>query len=141
MLEQEPSEFIEKFITVFGEASHNKEKIGIVNSYSTKTGDNCIVIMKDGSNKKYFYETIEKLKAEYPDIQVPYASRIDGISGDGVKMEQHICEKVFSNYTQKSKTFYKNNKGEAIFGNYDDFIQSQKEGLLLDTIDNKMYIN
>ena len=141
MLEQEPSEFIEKFISIFGEASHNKEKIGIVNSYSTKTGDNCIVIMKDESNKKYFYETIEKLKAEYPDIQVSYASRIDGISGDGVKMEQYISEKVFSNYTQKSKTFYKSNKGEAIFGNYDEFIQSQKEGLLLDTIDNKMYIN
>ncbi|MCX6823022.1 MAG: hypothetical protein NTX91_03410 [candidate division SR1 bacterium] len=141
MLEKKPSEFIEKFSSSFEETSHNKEKIGIVNSYSSKIGDNCMVIMKDGTNKKHFFEAIEKLKSEYPDVEVPYASRIDGISNDGIKIEQHISEKKFSSYIQKDKVFCKNNQGESFLGNYHEIINSHKEGLLLDGIDNKIYLN
>jgi hypothetical protein len=36
MLEKSPSDFIEKFTSLFQEASNNKEKIGMVNSYSSK---------------------------------------------------------------------------------------------------------
>jgi hypothetical protein len=69
--------------------------------------------MKDGTNKKHFFETMEKLKSEYPDIQLPYASRIDGITNDGVQIEQNISEKIFSKYIQKDKVFCKNNQGET----------------------------
>jgi hypothetical protein len=36
MMEKSPSDFIEKFTSFFQEASNNKEKIGMVNSYSSK---------------------------------------------------------------------------------------------------------
>ncbi|MEI6774141.1 MAG: hypothetical protein WCL18_05060 [bacterium] len=36
MMEKKPSDFIETFISFFQEASENKEKIGITNSYSSK---------------------------------------------------------------------------------------------------------
>jgi hypothetical protein len=69
--------------------------------------------MKDGTNKKHFFETIEKLKSEYPDMQLPYASRIDGITKDGIQIEQNISAKIFSTYIQKDKVFCKNNQGEC----------------------------
>ena len=141
MLEKTPSEFIEKFSSSFEEVSHNKEKIGIVNSYSSKIWDNCMVIMKDGTNKKHFFEAIEKLKSEYPDVEVPYASRIDGISNEGIEIEQYISEKMFSCYIQKDKVFCKNNQGDSFLGNYHEIINSHKEWLLLDGIDNKIYLN
>jgi hypothetical protein len=36
MLEKDSSNFIEKFTSLFHEATNNKEKIGMVNSYSSK---------------------------------------------------------------------------------------------------------
>lgn len=141
MMEKKPSDFIETFASFFQEASENKEKIGITNSYSSKIGDNCMVIMKDGTNKKHLFGTIERLKSEYPDIQLPYASRIDGISEDGVMIEQNISEKMFSQYIQKDKVFCKNNQEESFLWNYNDIIHEYREGLLLDTIDNKIYLN
>lgn len=141
MLEKSPSDFIEKFTSLFQEASNNKEKIGMVNSYSSKIWGSCMVIMKDGTNKKHFFETMEKLKSEYPDIQLPYASRIDGITNDGVQIEQNISEKIFSKYIQKDKVFCKNNQGETFLWDYNEIINTHKEWLLLDTIDNKIHLN
>ncbi|MFA6256611.1 MAG: hypothetical protein WC606_05575 [Candidatus Absconditabacterales bacterium] len=141
MLEKDSSNFIEKFTSLFHEATNNKEKIGMVNSYSSKLGGSCLVIMKDGTNKKHFFETIEKLKSEYPDMQLPYASRIDGITKDGIQIEQNISAKIFSTYIQKDKVFCKNNQGECFLGNYNEIINAHKEGLLLDAIDNKIYLN
>jgi len=36
MLERSPSDFIERFVSTFEELAHNKEPIGMVNSYSSK---------------------------------------------------------------------------------------------------------
>ena len=141
MLEREPSDFIEGFTSYFGELSHNKEKIGMVNSYSSKIGWACMVIMKDWTNKKHFYETIEQLKTEYPDIELPYASRIDGISNEWIRIEQNISEKIFSNYIQKDKVFCKNNQGENFLWNYDELVRQHTDWLLLDMIDNKIHLN
>jgi hypothetical protein len=83
--------------------------------------------MKDGANKKHFFETIERLKSDYPDMELPYASRIDGITDDGVKIEQNISERIFSTYIQKDKVFCKNNQGESFLGNYNEIIHEHKE--------------
>lgn len=110
MLEKKPSPFIERFISTYEELSHKEEKIGMVNCYSSKLGGSYMVILREDSNKKHFIETVEKLKTEYPDVQLAYSSRIDGISEDGLQIEQHLHQNIFSPYTQKSKFMYKNNK-------------------------------
>jgi len=141
MLEREPSDFIEKFTSYFLEASYNKEKIGMVNSYSSKLWGSCIVILKDWTNKQHFSEAVKRLKTDYPTMHVHYASRIDGVTEDGICIEQHISDKVFSQYIQKDQVFYKNNQGEAFLGNYNDLLHRHTDGLLLDVIDNKIYLN
>jgi hypothetical protein len=56
-------------------------------------------------------------------------------------MEQYISEGVFSSYVQKNQIYYKDNKGESRIDSYEQILQSEKEGLLLDTINGKIFLN
>jgi len=48
--------------------------------------------MKQGANRKHFFDTLERMKADYPDMVVNYMSRIDGVINDGVVLEQYISQ-------------------------------------------------
>ena len=141
VLERSPSDFIESFISIFHEESKNKEKIGMVNCYSSKKWGSYVIIMKQGANRKHFFDTLERMKADYPDMVVNYMSRIDGVINDGVVLEQYISQWMFSKYTTKDQVYVKTNTGENFLWNYNDIISIHKDGLLLDTIKNKIYLN
>lgn len=49
-----------------------------------------MVIMRHGTGRKYLFDAIEKMKVDYPDVIVNYASWIDGVTDDGVMIEQYI---------------------------------------------------
>lgn len=141
VLERTPSDFMENFISIFHEESKNKEKIGMVNCYSSKRWGSYIVLMKNGINRKYFFDTIEKMKKNYPDMMVNYMSWVDGLSSDGVIIEQYVSQWQFSKYITKDQVYVKTNTGENFLWKYNDILMSQQKGLLLDKINNKIYLN
>lgn len=140
-LEKRTSDFIEKFVSTFENESKNKEKIGMANCYSGKIGWSCIVVMQQWSGRKYFFDAIEKMKSEYPDIVINYMSWADGTTTDWVVLEQHISEGLFSEYIKKDRVYIKTNMWENYLWDYNEILASFKDGLLLDTINNKIYLN
>lgn len=85
---------------------------------------------------------IQKLQEiGYTDACLEYLSWEDGVCGDGVIVEQQISKAIFSKYIQKDKVYYQNNQGENFLGDYNHILASHKDGLLLDMIYNKIYLN
>lgn len=140
ILERTHSDFIENLTSIFHQESKNKEKIWMVNCYSGKVGGSYMVIMRHGTGRKYLFDAIEKMKVDYPDVIVNYASWIDGVTDDGVMIEQYISSWVFSRYTTKDQVYVKTNTGQNYLGEYNDVLSTCKDGLLLDMINNKIYV-
>lgn len=101
-----------------------------------------IFISKFNKSRETIFHVIQKMKEIwYQNITLEYASRLDGASDDGIRIEQWINIWIFSEYIQKDQVYYKDNQGESYIGNYNEILGKNKTGLLLDMMHNKMYLN
>lgn len=69
-----------------------------------------------------------------------YASWRDGYSSDGVRVEQYISEKLYSDYTKEHDVLFSDSSGRSYSGSYDTIIENEKHNILLDTIQGRIYI-
>lgn len=67
------------------------------------------------------------MQEKYPDCMLEYASWIDGNTSDGVIIEQHISNGLFSSYIQKDKVYVKSTIGENYIADYNEIMNSTKE--------------
>lgn len=140
-LVEKQEHFAEDFIYNFKKNQWNNDStLWIRPIYSGKNWGWYMVVMKE-EGRKAFEKTIHDLKEKYPNITIIHASRMDSQNTDWIKINQYIAKWLFSVYVDKNKVFIKTNSGENKTGDYNEIISSEKEGLLLDTIKNKMYRN
>ena len=107
-----------------------------------KTWWSFVFMTKFNKSRKTIEKTLEKLtEIWYNDMSLEYASWLDGTSNDWVKIEQRIENGFFSWYVHKDQVYYKDNKWESFLGDYNTIITKTNNGLLLDMIHNKIYLN
>ena len=85
--------------------------------------------------------TLREIQKSYPNAVIEYCSYLDGISHDGVIIEQFISNEIYSKYIQKNQVMYKNNLGESYIATYNDIMEAEKDGLMIDAISRKIYVN
>lgn len=118
------------------------EILGIFPISTTKIGGSFVFVMKPHKSRNTIMKTIEKLQEIwYTNLRLEYASWLDGTSSDGVRIDQWIDAGIFSKYVQKDQVYYKDSMWESFIGDYNDVLTKNKEGLLLDMIHNKIYLN
>ncbi|MDP2090170.1 MAG: hypothetical protein Q8K30_01110 [Candidatus Gracilibacteria bacterium] len=140
LLENQNS-FAEDFIFYFRKnRSHSDEKIGIMPTASGKIGGGYVIVTKLGLSRNTLEKTISDLRYLYPNIEVEYSSFIDGSTNDGIILEQSINKGIFSQYINRNLYVYSDNLGINYFGNYEEIFVKETNGVLLDTISNKIYI-
>lgn len=101
-----------------------------------------VFISKFNKSRDTILQVIQKMKEIwYSDIALEYASWIDGVSADGIKIDQWIHNWIFSEYIQKDQVYYKDNQWKNFISNYNEILANHTQGLLLDMIHNKMYLN
>ncbi|MEI8091533.1 MAG: hypothetical protein WCG98_04845 [bacterium] len=64
-----------------------------------------MAVIPKGTHREVMDNTIQHMQEKYPDCMLEYASRIDGNTTDGVKIEQYISDSIFSSYIQKDKVY------------------------------------
>lgn len=139
---EKQSDFAEDFIYAYTtESKSHAPIIGMMPVYSGKFWGGYLVMMPKGTYREIIEKTVINIQQKHPDCRIEYASWIDGKASDGVKIEQHISEGLFSSYIQKDKVYVKSTIGKNYIGDYNEIINSLKEGLILNTINNKMYLN
>ena len=134
--------FVEYFKWIFDEMKqNNSERIWLLPVNSWKLGWGYLFAMKQWISRNTLIQTVEKVRQYYPNVGIEYASYEDWLWRDGVLLEQYISKNVFSKYVWDDKLFVKNNNWWFYFWSYNDILEKEQEWLLLDTINQKIYLN
>jgi hypothetical protein len=109
---------------------------------TSKTWWSFVFVAKHNKSRDTILNTIKKLQEIWhKNLNLEYASWLDGTGEDGIQIEQWINSEIFSAYIQKDQVYYKDNQWESYIGNYNEILAKNKTGLLLDMMHNKMYLN
>ena len=91
--------------------------------------------------RKMVVDAADKTNMEFVGSKLIYANRIDGVEHEGLKIEQDMKQWIYSEFLDSSKYIFRTSDGKAYIGDYDTVLQHHKTWILLDMINNKMYIN
>lgn len=139
---EKQSSFAEDFRFYFRKnKSKPNEIVWICPNYTWKLGWWYIVVTKHWLSRDTIEKTISDLKALYPWIEIEYSSHIDWQSWSWTMVEQFLSNSNYSNYLDKNKVQYKDNKEKKYLWEYNEILKIENEGLVLDTIWNKIYFN
>ncbi len=139
---ESPSDFIEKFEYFFKKFTLNvDEKVGIIPIYSWKIWGWYLVVMKHSKSRDTINKVLKDISYYYPNVKIEYASWLDWTSSDGVKLNQYVSEGIYSKYFDKNKLILQTNKGIKILGEHWELIDKMWEGILVDTINRKIFVN
>ncbi|MBP8016938.1 hypothetical protein KAZ01_02925 [Candidatus Gracilibacteria bacterium] len=137
---EEQNNFADDFIYFFKKNRKNSdEKIGIVSAYSGKLGGGYIVVTIPGISRDTIEKSIKDMQTYYSNTEIEYSSYLDGECSDGVIVEQYISEGIYSKYVDKNKFVFNSNKGDNYIGDYNEILEKEKDGLLFDMINSKIY--
>ena len=139
---EKQSEFAEDFIALYKTQSKNHLPIlWIMPVYSGKFWGWYLAVIPKGTHREVMDNTIQHMQEKYPDCMLEYASRIDGNTTDGVKIEQYISDSIFSSYIQKDKVYVRSTVWKNYLGDYNEIVNSMKTWLVLNVIENKIYFD
>jgi hypothetical protein len=82
-----------------------------------------------------------ELGKHYPNATVDYASFRDGEGSGRVVVEQDIRNGIFSAFVGKDQYRYDGNHGDSYLAKHAEIIEKETEGILLDTIENRIYFD
>lgn len=91
--------------------------------------------------RKMLVDAVDKTNIEAIWSKLVYASWIDGIEYEWIKIEQDLSSSRYSEYVDSSSCILKMADGKIKIGNCENTIEQYKTGVLLDMLNNKMYIN
>ena len=101
-----------------------------------------LFIMKKNISRSTLFKVTDAMReGGFPNICVDYASWIDGTWNKGCMIDQYITKWVFSKYIPKTWSYCIKNWVIDYVWEYQDILEAEKDGLVLDTINNKIYIN
>lgn len=131
-----------KFIKSFLESFEGPQQyISLSPNDSTVMGGSLTFAMPLEWFRKMMMDSIEKIKVKFPGSKLIYANRIDGNEIEWLKCEQNIKTGFYSEFIDSSSCILKMADGRSMIGDCEEYIQNYKQGLLLDILNNKMYLN
>jgi hypothetical protein len=83
---------------------------------------------------------IEKIKTKLPWSKLIYANRLDGLMDEWCKIEQDLEKNQYSEFLAGKNCIMKRTNWTMVVWDCDTLILTEKEGLILDTLNNKMYL-
>ncbi len=117
------------------------EEIGILPFNTGRTGGSLFFVMKKWQSRITIQKALDHLRDEWNIVSLDHASWRDGYSSDGVRVEQYITGKIFSEYTREGDVLFSDSFGESYSGDYDTMRQNETHGILLDAIWGRIYLD
>ena len=91
--------------------------------------------------RKMIVDSADKTNMDFISSKLIYLNRVDGVEHEGLKFEQDIKQGIYSEFLDSSSCILKMADGKVQIGNYDTAIKNYKKWILLDMLNNKMYVN
>ncbi len=116
------------------------EKIAILPFNTGKMGWSLLFVMKKWYSRATFEKTLDQMRLDGQEASLYHASWRDGYAKDGIRLEQYISKEYYSSHTKKGDVYYRDSHGNAYCGDYDMIVKNQTEGILLDEIGWRIYV-
>ena len=84
---------------------------------------------------------VQSMNQDFPWSKMLYANRLDGIESEWSRCEQDLHVGIFSQFIASNSCSIKRTTGKTVVGEYEDLLHKYETGLILDTINNKIYLN
>ncbi len=137
---EEQNNFADDFIYFFKKNRKNSdEKIWIVSAYSWKLWWWYIVVTIPWISRDTIEKSIKDMQTYYSNTEIEYSSYLDWECSDWVIVEQYISEWIYSKYVDKNKFVFNSNKGDNYIWDYNEILEKEKDWLLFDMINSKIY--
>ncbi|MEF2175611.1 MAG: hypothetical protein V3575_04000, partial [Candidatus Absconditabacteria bacterium] len=105
-----------------------------------KIGGSFIFVTKYNKSRETIYKVMETLKEKgYNNIFLEYCSWEDGSDYNGVQVLQNVYDGSYSDYIDKDYVISKDMLGGINMGRYSDILNENKDKLILDGINKKIY--
>ena len=139
----ETNVFTDDFLYFFRKHRKNSaEIVSIMPAYSWKLlWWGFIVVTKYGLSRATIQKALSELRDLYTNIELEYASYLDGDENGGIVVEQYLSKQYFSGYIKHGKYLATNNRNESYVAEYKEIIDRESEWLLLDAVEWKIYFN
>ncbi len=116
------------------------ESIGVLPFNTGKIGGSLLFVMKPGKSRTTLQKVMDQLRNDGHIVSLAYSSWRDGVSTDGVRLEQYLSKKIYSSYAQAGDVRYSDSLGNSYCSDYDTLLARETESILLDTIAGRIYI-
>ena len=108
--------------------------------YTNKYGGNYLVIFEDDSDLEVLERVIESMKNNYPEIKIRETYDFDTPAYEGLVIEQDITQNI-GKESNDDLYILINDKGEQKFVSYTSIKPKEQNGIFLDGVKNKIYVN
>ena len=89
------------------------ESIGVLPFNTGRIGGSLFFVMKKGRSRATMDKVLEQLQADGHIVSLDYASWRDGYSTDGIRVEQYLTDKIYSQYTREGDVLYTDSFGKS----------------------------
>lgn len=91
--------------------------------------------------RKSIQDAVQSMNHDFSSSKMIYANRLDGIESQWTICEQDLQAGIFSEFIANNSCCIKWTTWKMVVGDYESLLEIYKTGLVLDTINNKMYLN
>lgn len=134
--------FADEFVNFFNNnKSDINEKIGIMPVYTSSFGWWYFFVMKQNLSRNTITKTISDLKNKYNNCLIEYANREDWYGWWWIQINQSISKWIFSKYISEWNIKFITNLWETYIWEYNEIMEKEKNWLILDAINKKIYLN
>lgn len=131
-----------KFIKAFLENFHGAQQyFSLSPNDSTIMGWSLVFAMPLEWFRKMVVDAADKTNLEFVWSKLIYLNWIDGIEYEGLKIEQDLEQGIYSDFLDSSSCILKTTNGKVSIGNCETMMKTHTLWILLDTLNNKIYIN
>ncbi len=131
-----------KFIKSFLENFHGPQQyISVSPNDSTIMWWSLIFAMPLEWFRKIIVDAADKINVDFIGSKMIYLNWVDGGEYEGIKFEQDLGQWIYSEFLDSSSCILKMADGQVRLGNCETTIKNYKKWILLDMINNKIYIN
>jgi hypothetical protein len=99
-----------------------------------------LVIFEDDSDLEVLERVIESMKNNYPEIKIRETYDFDTPAYEGLVIEQDITQNI-GKESNDDLYILINDKGEQKFVSYTSIKPKEQNGIFLDGVKNKIYVN
>lgn len=91
--------------------------------------------------RKPIINVVESMAKDFPWSKLVYSNWLDGIAYEWVIIEQDLKNNIYSDFIDGRNCIVKRTNGKIIVWDCTTLIENNKQWLLLDTLNNKIYLN